>query len=111
MMFFLPSNDTDTAIAFDKSLFYFRNIIQALFTELHHQFIFRDEFLTHITPQHPAIAHQRQRRWLDQATERLRAEAQPIEKIIPKDDGCDQYDSIRNRIVLTGHGVLGSIGK
>ena len=109
MLFLLFLNDTELSITLHICLFDQSRVIHSLLTKLAHQFVFGDQFLTHVPAQQLAILDQQQWDWLDQAAKPFKLEAEPVKSVVPKDNGSDQHKPVGKGCVIIGHRILGRI--
>ncbi len=76
----LPLDDADPAVLFHEGTRYPRQVLDPLFSNLAHQFLFGDQFSPHVPPEHLTISDQQERSGFDDASERRETEAEPVQE-------------------------------
>src|SRR3712207_7991646 len=61
-----------------------------------HQLLHRDHLLAHVLPERAAVLDERERRGPEQAPHGREPVAEPVERVVPRDDGADRKSTRLN---------------
>ncbi len=89
-------DNADAAVAFNVRCFHLLNIIHTVLAQMPLQFCFGQEFPTHVSSQHLAIADNEQGLGLNKSCQVGELVTQVVQCDVPEDDGNDQDEPISN---------------